>query len=351
MKQKWESWHLHHLARRAKIFGIEKRFIDVLEKSGWFLTKSNDIPPNLKPVLEKAFKRLAEIKDFDKSCDIKNCPVCKKVTHYYSSGFNLRKSYTLQIEIYRWQKEAKQCWWNNNGKGIVKVVTGAGKTIFALSLISDLYNSVSYQDNGLTIIIIVPTSTLLDQWFVNLVEMLGVPENEIGVYYGQKKNSLSEKRFVLYVVNSARDHIGEHYQNFYKKSDIFLIADECHRYGSRENAKIFQLNYSYTLGLSATPERYGDTGFEKKIVPNLGKIIFSYSYNDALYDGVIPPYKLTIIKVNLTENEYHQYDDYSGQISKTINILLSRYPRLKGVKSDNFIKELNFFTAVRPFNF
>lgn len=340
MKENWEGWHLHHLARRARVFGVEKRLINTLDKAGWYLTKDKDIPSPLISDLEASIKRLAEIKDFERTCDDKDCPVCKKVKEIYSENSTTLKPYQLSVELYRWQKEAKKAWWDNNGRGIVKVVTGAGKTIFALSLISDLYNSTAYKEGGLRTIIIVPTSALLDQWLVSLLDRLNVPRHEIAVFYGKGKDSLNEKKLILYIINSAREYIEEHAQTCFKESDTFLIADECHRYGSKENSKIFNLKYSYTLGLSATPERFVDLGFEEKIEPNLGKIVYSYSYNDALRDGIIPPYKLIRIKVNLKDIEYLQYEEYTDQINKVGRLLFSKYPDLEMVKPSEFFKRI-----------
>jgi superfamily II DNA or RNA helicase len=340
MKEKWEGWHIHHLARRARVFGIEERLINVLEKAGWYLTKDENIPSSLYPTLEDSFKRLAVIKDFDKTCDEKDCPVCKKVKRNYFVDATPLKPYELPVELYRWQKEAKKAWWENNGWGIVKVVTGAGKTIFALSLISDLYSSTAYKEGGLKTIIIVPTSALLDQWLVSLLDKLNIPREKIAVFYGKEKDYLNEKNFILYIINSAREYIEEHAQTYFKGNDTFLIADECHRYGSKENSKIFDIRYSYTLGLSATPERFGDLGFEEKIEPNLGKIIYSYSYNDALRDGIIPPYKLIRVRVNLKDEEYRQYEEYTDQINKVSRLLFSRYPELKTIKPSEFFKKL-----------
>lgn len=340
MKEEWESWHLHHLARRARVFGIEKPIIDALEKSGWYLAKNKEIPSSLRLTLEKSLKRLAQIKDFEKTCEDIDCPICEKVKQNYITETVQYEPYKLNVELYRWQKEAKKLWWDNNGKGIVKVVTGAGKTIFAFSIISDLYNSFAYKDGGLKTIIIVPTSALLDQWLVGLLDKLNIPKRDIAIFYGQKKEKLDNKSIFLYVVNSARDYILTHYKNYFSGNDIFLIADECHHYGSKENVRIFQVKYSYTLGLSATPERYGDFGFEEKLVPNLGKIIYTYSYNDALRDGIIPPYKLLRIKVQLTEQEYRQYEEYTDQISRVGRILFSRYPGLETVKPSEFFKKL-----------
>jgi len=340
MKEKWESWHLHHLARRAKVFGIEEKFVNTLEKAGWYLAKDGNIPPSFYPTLEDSFKRLAAIKDFDKTCDEKDCPVCRKIKRDYFVDATPLKPYELPIELYRWQKEAKKVWWENNGRGVVKVVTGAGKTILALSLISDLYNSAAYKEGGLKTIIIVPTSPLLDQWLMGLLDKLNIPRGKIALFYGKEKEPLEGKTFILYIINSAREHIEKHTQTYFKSDDTFLIADECHRYGSKENSKIFKIKFSYTLGLSATPERFGDLGFEKKIEPNLGKIIYSYSYSDALRDGVIPPYKLVRIKVSLKDEEYLQYEEYTEQIRKVRRILFSKYPELKATKPSEFFKKL-----------
>jgi len=340
MKDKWESWHFHHLARRARVFGIDDKLIDILEKVGWYLTRHQAIPSSIFPNLEESLRRLASIKNFDETCDNKDCVVCKKIKEQYFVDTIPQKPYELSVELYRWQKEAKKAWWENNGRGIVKVVTGAGKTIFALSLISDLYNSAAYKDGGLKTVIVVPTSALLDQWLVGLLDRMNIPREKIGVFYGKEKESLTDKTFILYVINSARRYIEEHAKTYFKGYDTFLIADECHRYGSKENSKIFKVKYSFTLGLSATPERFNDLGFEKKLKPNLGKIIYSYSYSDALRDGIIPPYKLVRIKVNLKERELRLYEEYTEQISRVSKILFSRYPELEVANPFEFFKLL-----------
>jgi len=340
MTEEWEGWHLHHLARRAKIFGIEKPLIDALEKAGWLLTKDEPVPNSLKVLLEKALGRLSSIKDFEKTCEAPNCAICRRVVERYSKGDAPSKPWELNIELYKWQKEAKKRWWENNGRGIVKVVTGAGKTILALSLISDLYKSEAYKSGGLRTAIIAPTTVLLDQWLVALMDKLNVPREEIAVFYGKEKDPMQNRKIIIYVINSARKHLIGHNSTYFHGDDVFLIADECHRYGSKENSKIFDAPYSYTLGLSATPERFGDMGFEKKIAPNLGEIIFSYTYSDALKDGIIPPYKMTRVKVRLTKEELRQYNEISEKISKLSRVLLSKYPTLKDCNQSEFYKKL-----------
>ena len=339
MINNWEGWYFHHLARRARTFGLDE-IAHLLEKAGWELTKRGNIPEEIIPDLEKALTRIASIKNFDKTCDRLDCEVCKRVVDEFFSGEFLDLPWKLSVELYRWQKEAKKLWWENGGRGIVKVVTGAGKTIFALSLISDLFNSEAYKDGGLRIIIIVPTTVLLDQWLIETMDKLHIPRKNIGVFYGKEKENVEDKNILIYVINSARRHLKEHYENF-RHDDLFLIADECHRYGSKENSKIFEIPFSYTLGLSATPERYGDYGFEEKLVPNLGNVIFNYTYGDALKDGVIPPYKIIRLMVHLTPSEEFAYEELTEKINKLTRVLISKYPELEKASHTNFVKQLN----------
>ena len=336
----WEDWYFHHLARRARTFGLDE-VAHLLEKAGWELTKRKNIPEEIILDLEKALTKIASIKNFDKTCDRLDCEVCRKVVDEFFSGEFLDLPWKLSVELYRWQKEAKKAWWENNGKGIIKVVTGAGKTIFALSLISDLFNSEAYKDGGLRVIIIVPTTVLLDQWLIETMDKLHIPRRNIGVFYGKEKENVEDKNIVIYVINSARKHLKDHHERFFKHDDLFLIADECHRYGSKENSKIFETPFSYTLGLSATPERYGDYGFEEKLVPNLGNVIYTYSYSDALKDGIIPPYKIIRLMVHLTPSEKYIYQELSEKIIKLTKVLTSKYPELKKVSFADFIKRLN----------
>ena len=65
-----ESWHLHHLAKEPE-FWYRGEVCKLLEKAGWYLAKDGNIPSSFYPILEDSFKRLAEIKDFDKTCDEK----------------------------------------------------------------------------------------------------------------------------------------------------------------------------------------------------------------------------------------------------------------------------------------
>ena len=72
---------------------------------------------------------------------------------------------------------------------------------------------------------------------------------------------------------------------------------------------------------------------------NLGEIIYYY-YNDALHDGIIPPYKLIRMEVYLTEQEYCKYEEYTDQIRKVNRTLFTKYPELEALKPSEFFKKL-----------
>jgi superfamily II DNA or RNA helicase len=95
-----------------------------------------------------------------------------------------------------------------------------------------------------------------------------------------------------------------------------LIADECHRMGSVENAKALRGRYVATLGLSATPEREYDDGFETWVAPVVGPIIYDYTYVEASRDHVISPFALHNVRVKMLSDEQEQFDSLSRRIRR-----------------------------------
>ena len=57
------------------------------------------------------------------------------------------------------------------------------------------------------------------------------------------------------------------------------------------------------LGLSATPVREFDDGFERYIEPALGPVVYEYDYARARSEGVISPFDLHNFHFDLTTSE------------------------------------------------
>ena len=189
-------------------------------------------------------------------------------------------NFALRFSPREWQVCALEKW-KPARRGIVKIVTGGGKTVFA-QMCLQMFFEESYNGQAL---IIVPSVSLLDQWWIALQEESGISRDDIGLLSGQEACEGNEP-IIISVINSARTFTEE----FSKKRTLFLIVDECHRAGSPVNAKALLGQFTATLGLSATPERDYDEGFEAYIAPRLGPIIHEYTYVDASRDGVISPF-------------------------------------------------------------
>ena len=95
-----------------------------------------------------------------------------------------------------------------------------------------------------------------------------------------------------------------------------MIVDECHRAAAQENSKSICVEKEiFTLGLSATPERQYDNGFEDILLPILGPVIINYDYKQAHIDGVICDFDLINVKVEMSEDERNEYEDLGRKIA------------------------------------
>lgn len=214
--------------------------------------------------------------------------------------------FRLSVEPRRWQNEALRLW-ARVSRGIVRVVTGGGKTVFAeLCMLSFLGE---YPHGRITII--VPTIALLDQWYVSLREDLGVPDAEIACFSGESRPSAPAKVNV-FVLNTARSTAPP----ISAETDSMLVVDECHRAGSLVNSRALAGSYRATLGLSATPEREYDLGLELALVPRLGDVIFEYDYVQARRDGVISRFELVNVAAPLLPHEQREYDRLSRLVAR-----------------------------------
>ncbi len=207
-----------------------------------------------------------------------------------------------------WQSAALQAWVAEKKRGIVEVVTGGGKTVFAFLCME----RARAENSDARFLILVPSVALLDQWVVALREELLVPEHEIGVLGGGDRPA-EDAAVVVAVFNSARSFS----RIFAEKHKCILIVDECHRAGSEKNAEALYGNFIATLGLSATPERQYDDGFREFVAPALGEIIYRYSYTDAARDGVISNFELINVNIPLLEHEQEKYDEITRKIART----------------------------------
>jgi len=242
-------------------------------------------------------------------------------------------------QLHEWQYECLQIWARNGYRGIVNAVTGSGKTVLALVAVKHLE---IISDRELRVKIVVPQTFLASQWKDEIRRVLGVKSADIGMYSGNHKDA--DRKFMIYVVNSARYSLARHILSDINNGlAVFLIADECHHYGSAENNRIFDFYKVidknapyYALGLSATPEI---VNFKAISIP-LGREIYSYDLGMALRDNIISRFILFSIMLNFTSDESAEYEGLSLDISKSLTTLKKMFPELGGLPSSLFFAHL-----------
>ena len=220
-----------------------------------------------------------------------------------------------------WQDEALSAWKKNQRRGVVHVTTGAGKTIFALHCIADASSDLL----NLQVMIVLPTTALLDQWYTSILGYFDVDETDICTYSGEVPY-VEPRAINLLVINTARS-IGE---RLLMDRPSMLVVDECHRAGSTHNSRALSGNHIATLGLSATPFRPHDDRFENVVVPALGDVIFRYDTVSAKRDGLISNFELVNVGVQFTDVERQRYRRHNRQVA----MLMQRRTQGENVDSE-----------------
>lgn len=200
-----------------------------------------------------------------------------------------------KIQPRAWQNDALHKWLFAK-RGIACVVTGGGKTVFALSCIARIELKVH------RVVIVVPTTSLRDQWITVLKGILDVKDVELGTEY-------PFNRRINIVTSSLLSR-----RSVEAPNQTMLIADECHRYGTEGARKWLDQDWAYTLGLTATLERQYDNGVEEVLIPALGNVFYKYELSEALRDGVVEPFEARNVYAPLNLEEQESYDKFTRRI-------------------------------------
>ena len=240
-----------------------------------------------------------------------------------------RWSLVRGIELRAWQEACRDQWFKSGKRGVIKVVTGAGKTVLACGIVERLQNTEAPQ---LRVAIVVPTVVLLDQWYELLTEHSNLPLGAVGRLGGGFQDKFNDSvRILVCVLNSAASKLPKFAASL--TTPLLLIVDECHRAGATQMSEVFQTRRAYSLGLSATPEREVEAeedeeaavadmdpdepeGFDDSLLgQELGPIIFELGYLDALKDGILAKFQLQHYGLPLEPQERVRYERMSREIT------------------------------------
>ena len=207
------------------------------------------------------------------------------------------------MKLRDWQEKAFPLWWADK-RGIVKVVTGGGKTIFAIHCLTKYLE----EERSKSILIVVPSIALLDQWHEVMSQTFNSKDITINGG-GQQPEDVT--KICITTVDSVKNII-----NKVDAENTLLVVDECHKIGTEKRGEMLTNNWHATLGLSATPERDYDDNFYIIIKRILGDIIFDYDYIDAREDEVIVNFKLLYGYAAMLPEEEDKYTKFTKNIQR-----------------------------------
>ena len=173
------------------------------------------------------------------------------------------------IELYDYQKKARDKWISLNCQGIFEMATGTGKTYTALGCLDYLYEN----EDKLVTVISAPYQHLLPQWRKSILKF-PIKADKIIIADSSNRNwdeEVASSLAKIYLGNTVKKLIiltthdtfsGDKFINLlkeFKKVPYFLIGDEMHGLGSSgHRVGLDDSLYEFRLGLSATPVRYSD---------------------------------------------------------------------------------------------
>ena len=207
------------------------------------------------------------------------------------------------LKLREWQEKAFPLWWEKK-RGIIKVVTGGGKTFFAIHCLKRYLEN----DPQKSILIVVPSIALLDQWYDSLSQ--NFDDKEISLNGGGEQTKVITK-ICISTIDSLKNII-----SLIDAENTLLIVDECHKIGTEKRGEMLTNAWHATLGLSATPERDYDDNFYIIIKKILADIIFDYDYIDAREDEVIVNFKLLYGYAALLPEEENKYKKFTKSIQR-----------------------------------
>lgn len=229
-----------------------------------------------------------------------------------------------RIKLRTYQDRAVNSWIKNGGRGVLEMATATGKTITGVCATLEL----AKRHDGVLVVIVVPKNIIAEQW----VKYLTGIDASIIITLGNS-NWKQEIRDCVRLLNSKSQTgikaIVTSYATYYKEEfiklvqrchvPILLIADEVHHAGSAKQQKGLSQNYQYRLGLTATFQRHYDEVGTAILRSYFGGVVFSYSLDQAINDGVLVKYNYYLYDAELTDEEYKKYRKETQYIGMLVN--------------------------------
>jgi len=219
------------------------------------------------------------------------------------------------------QLDGLNAWEKAGFKGILDHATGSGKTFTAIMAIKKWINSSG------PALILVPSQLLLDQWYSEIRSIIDspstVPVRVGGGYSGWRNPGIVESltaddpgnnSVIIATVQTARQK--EFRDRVRGGPHLLIVWDEVHWAGANLNSEVLEIDFGGRLGLSATPQRYGDVEGTKKIMDFFGGVVHRFSLKDAITAGRLCQYNYFGHSVPLSDTEMDLWQELTVKINR-----------------------------------
>lgn len=223
---------------------------------------------------------------------------------------------------YTHQGEAVDSWLAVDGRGVLEMCTGSGKTLTAMIAAHHLYE----REKSLLIVVCAPYKVLVNQWCdeirefgirpVNLTQCSGPNKRKSEIENAKRRLCMKTSTVEVLVVSNdtlcTPDFIAQVSKHV---GPSLLIADECHNLGADAFINNPPESFEFRLGLSATPIRQYDQVGTDALFKYFGPSCFTYSLEAAI-GTCLTPYDYHVKFVELTSVEMEKWREISEKISK-----------------------------------
>lgn len=227
------------------------------------------------------------------------------------------------VDLRAYQSDAIRAWLRADGRGLLAMATGTGKTITALGAIARVAR-VYEPPPGLSVVVVVPDKSLVSMW-ENELKRWGVapvcsthpnPTDALRVALLRQRVE-GGTSVAVWTAASARNRRFQTLIGDYRCPRL-LVADECHALGSDMNSELLTDQFDYRLGLSATVERHLDPDGTDLLMAYFGEILLTIGIKDAIELGALCHYEYTPVLVPLAHDEMHEFFRLTKSIGQRV---------------------------------
>lgn len=221
-----------------------------------------------------------------------------------------------------YQKAVIANWKANERRGIVKFCTGAGKTVVGMLTLDWAFKQ------NIPALVLVPSKTLLRQW---TDEIKGVFPTARVLKVGDGNNQWksphvleaylepSDGRPSVVCAISVSASANAFVSRVRKYRNTLVVADEVHNFGAQKTSEILKAEFNFRMGLSATPERFGDPEGTDKILQYFGEILQPViDIPTAIKKKRLVPYSYDFEVAPLSDSEQENWDRLTKRISRLV---------------------------------